>query len=142
MGAARLIIGVGHPDRGDDAAGLAAARRLGGIEMSGEPLDLIAAWEGAGEVVLIDAVVTGAPPGTIHRWDALSTPLARGTLRFSTHAFGVPEAIELARALGRLPRRLSIWGIEAAQFEPGAGLSPEVAAAVEQLSSGGAGDNS
>jgi hydrogenase maturation protease len=39
-------------------------------------------------------------------------------------------AVELARALDRLPRRLWIVGVEAVGFEHGAGLSPPVAAAV------------
>src|SRR5215207_5591238 len=51
----------------------------------------------------------------------------------STHAFGVADAIELARTLGRLPARLEIYTIEGADFTAGAGLSPPVAAAVNAL---------
>ena len=53
--------------------------------------------------------------------------------RGSTHALGVAEAIELGRALGRLPRRLLVFGIEGGSFDAGAGLSPEVERAVGQL---------
>ena len=47
-----------------------------------------------------------------------------------THAFGLAEAVELARALRRLPQRLVLVGVEAVGFDYGAPLSPEVAAAV------------
>jgi hydrogenase maturation protease len=134
-----VIIGVGNPDRGDDAAGRLAARRLRSlgldavVEHSGEGTALLEAWSGAGRVILIDAVVTGAPPGTITVWEARKAPLQRTSFRGSTHAFGVAEAVELARALDRLPASLTIYGIEAQQFQPGAGLSPAVSDAVGQL---------
>jgi hydrogenase maturation protease len=54
-------------------------------------------------------------------------------MRTSTHALGVPEAIELARALGRLPARLEVYAIEGARFTAGAELSPAVERAVREL---------
>ena len=60
-------------------------------------------------------------------------PIAREFFRFSTHAFGLAEAVELARALGRLPPRLIVYGIEGKSFEAGVGLSPEVGAAVQEV---------
>jgi hydrogenase maturation protease len=47
----------------------------------------------------------------------------------STHAFGLAEAVELARALGRLPRFLVVYGVEGKCFTPGAALSAGVEAA-------------
>ena len=133
-----MIIGVGNSDRGDDAAGWLAARRLRSLgldarEHSGEGVALLEAWTGAGRVILIDAVVTGAPPGTITVWDARNAPLQREAFRCSTHAFGVAEGVELARTLDRLPASLTIYGIEAQQFQPGAELSPAVSGAIEKL---------
>ena len=83
--------------------------------------------------MLIDAVHSGAEPGTIHRVDAHAQPIAKKFFRFSTHAFGLAEAVELARALGRLPPRLIVYGVEGTTFEAGIGLSPEVAAAVQEV---------
>ena len=53
-----------------------------------------------------------------------------GTGRGGTHAFGVAAAVELARALRRLPPRVVLVGVEAAAFDHGAPLTPEVAAAM------------
>jgi hydrogenase maturation protease len=139
-GRAQLIAGVGNAWRGDDAAGLVAARRLREllpsvrvVEVGGDPAALLDAWAQAGLAIVIDAVRSGAPPGTIHRLDpeADSAPTA---LRFgSTHAIGLAEAIELGRVLDRLPAQLELYGIEGACYDAGAGLTPAVARAVEAL---------
>jgi hydrogenase maturation protease len=127
-----VVIGVGNAARGDDAAGLVVARRVGGREHEGDPLALLEAWEGAATAVVIDAVRSGAVPGTVHRFEAGDAALpARLRRSTSTHAVGLAEAIELARALDRLPPRLIVYGIEGERFTAGAELSPAVAAAVE-----------
>jgi hydrogenase maturation protease len=84
-------------------------------------------------VILIDAVRSGAPTGTIYRVDARAEPLPLAWFRHSTHAFSVAEAIELARSLNRLPPRLIVFAVEGKRFDSGAGLSPEVERAVDGL---------
>jgi hydrogenase maturation protease len=136
-----LIIGLGNEYRRDDAVGLVVARRLREaapesvrvLEESGEGTGLIESWQDADAVILIDAVHSGAKPGTLHRLDAHAQPIAKKFFRYSTHAFGVAEAVELARALGRLPPRLIVYGVEGKSFEAGVGLSPEVEAAVQAV---------
>src|ERR1035438_799230 len=117
-----LVLCCGHPDRGDDAAGPLVARRLrekgmDACEQNGDALSLIDAWQGAGEVVLVDAVVTGKRPGTVSVWDALTAPVAGRPRVGSSHALGLAEAIALSRTLGRLPLRLTLFGIEARRCE-------------------------
>lgn len=133
-----LIIGCGNTERGDDAAGVLVARRLRelgahALEHSGEGLALMESWKGCDSVILIDAVVTGAAPGAITVWDGNLAPMIGDTRGCTTHAFGVAEAVELARVLGRLPHRLSIYGIEGRSFDLGGAPSQEVAEAVERL---------
>lgn len=130
----RVVIGVGNAARGDDAAGVIAARRLGGLEHEGDPVALLHVWCDADTAIVIDAVSSGAPPGTVHRFDATAAPLPtklRGSS--STHALGLAEAIELGRTLGQLPARLIVYGIEGERFEAGAELTPAVAAAIEAV---------
>lgn len=135
-----IIIGVGNPDRGDDSVGLVVSRALkhsapAGVEVverDGEATKLIDTWSGAGAVVLVDAVSSGAPPGTIHRIDARASAVAPDLFSCSTHSFGVAEAIELSRALGTLPAVFIIYGVEGAVFDRGTGLSPQAEAAVEK----------
>lgn len=129
-----LVIGLGNAARADDAAGLIAARRLGGLEHEGDPLALLDLWDGAGLALVIDAVSSGAVPGTVHRFDATAGPLpARLRSSTSTHAVGLGDAIELARVLDRLPAQLIVSGIEGERFDAGTALTPAVAAAVEAV---------
>jgi hydrogenase maturation protease len=136
-----LVIGIGNAWRRDDAAGLEVARRLRALapagvsidEREGEPAGLLDAWDGAESAMIVDAVSSEAPPGTVHRFDAVSAPLPARTFAHSTHALGLAEAIELGRALGRLPERLVVYGIEGERFDAGAGLSPAVERAVDRL---------
>ena len=113
-----LLVGVGNPWRGDDAAGLEVARRvraLGGPvevrEIEGDASSLVDAWAGSDRVAVVDAARSGAAPGTVHVFRADLAPIP-ATLCSSTHAFGVADAIELSRALGRLPRRLDVYAVE------------------------------
>lgn len=131
------IIGCGNPDRGDDCAGLRVAERLRqhGIAAeihSGEPLALIEAWSGFNNVILVDAVVTGAPVGTVHVWDRWPLQIPGGA-PVSSHGFDLGKTIELAQTLGRLPARLRLYGIEGRQFDPGSETSSEVERAVENV---------
>jgi hydrogenase maturation protease len=133
------VIGIGNAWRNDDGAGLIVARLLDGmegvevLEREGEPTSLIDAWEGAGAVWLADAVSSGAEPGTIHRHDASAEPLPARLYDTSTHHFGLAEALELARALGRLPERVVVFGIEGASFDTGETISPEVQEAAARV---------
>jgi hydrogenase maturation protease len=118
------VVGIGSPF-GDDAAGLEAARALAeappaGCEVLVEDrpgvllVDLVASAEAA---IVIDAVRSGAPPGTVH-----DLPLA-GVRGFdarvvSSHDLGVGAALALAQELGRMPARGRFIGVEAGTSGP------------------------
>jgi hydrogenase maturation protease len=135
-----VVIGVGNRLRGDDAAGPAVAERVRARAPRNvdvriceqEPSRLLDALAGADVAFVVDAVSTGAAPGTLHRFDASSAAVPSRELRSSTHALGVGESLELARALGRLPGRTVVFGIEGSDFLAGAELSSAVAAGVER----------
>jgi hydrogenase maturation protease len=62
----------------------------------------------------------------VYRIDARNKPLPNDLHPFSSHAFGVTQAVELARRLKTLPPRLILFGVGAKSFDSGKGLSPEV----------------
>ena len=136
-----VVIGVGNEYRSDDAAGIAVARRLRAwfptgvtvLEESGEGAALISAWQGATWLLLVDAVRSGSPVGTIHRLDARAAPIPAGFFHYSTHAFSVAEAVELARSLDQLPPHVIVYGIEGENFDAGVGLSAAVEQAIEAV---------
>ena len=135
-----LIAGCGCEHRGDDAAGLLVARRLrqlgiDAIEHTGDAAGLLELFGRDDDVLVIDAVITGARAGEIVYWNTAAAPLPSEPFACSSHVLGVAEAVELARVLGRLPRRLRVAGIEARCFDLGAPPSPPVLRAVERLAS-------
>ncbi len=120
MNTSVLVIGIGNEFRGDDALGLLAARDVDAlhlpgvrvIESRGDGARLMRLWKGLSTVLLVDAVHSGSPPGTLHRLDASLHPIPAKFLCTSSHQFGVAEAVETARALGELPGRVIVFGIE------------------------------
>ncbi|MDF2143460.1 hydrogenase maturation protease [Knoellia sp. p5-6-4] len=138
-----LVVGLGSPHRGDDAVGVVVARGVAACHVPGvdvvaheDPTDLVELWSGHELAVVVDAVRSGSEPGTLTVLEtgALGERLRESawgrTGRGGTHAFGLASAVELARALRRLPDRVVLVGVEAASFDHGAPLSPAVAAAV------------
>lgn len=142
------MIGVGNPERGDDGAGREVARRLRAIgfvgtrivEADGEATALLASMEKASSVFLIDACVSGAPPGSVRRVDLARSPLPEARYGVSSHGFGLAEAIALGAALGALPPRCVLYAIEGEGFEVGAPLSKAVSDAVGQVVEGLSGE--
>jgi hydrogenase maturation protease len=136
-----VAIGIGNRLRGDDGAGIEVAERLRGVAPASlevvacdaEPSRLMEAWDGADSVVLVDTVTSGAAAGTLHRFDACTAPVPARAFRSSTHAIGIADTIELARALGKLPRRVRVYGVEGADFDTGAGFTPAVEAALGRV---------
>jgi hydrogenase maturation protease len=138
-----VVIGVGNEYRRDDGAGLAVVISLRdrvppGVDLvltDGEPTRLIEAWTGAEVAVVVDAVRADPPrPGRVHRFE-LDRALTGATRTASSHGFGLDDAIQLALALDRMPSRLVVHAIEAADLGQGTGLTPPVAAAVDEVAS-------
>ena len=139
-----MFLGVGNLHRADDGVGPIVAEHFladkkfmkKGIHVqphSGEGASLIHVWEGADRVIIVDAMKSGAPLGSVHRFDAIEQTLHHGIFRYSSHLFGLAEAVEMSRALGSLPKAMIIYGIEGQEFTFGAELSPEVKAALPEV---------
>jgi hydrogenase maturation protease len=145
-----LVVGLGSPDRGDDAVGGLVAERLAELGMAAQwgddavhvvtredPLSLTQLWDGYCAALVIDAVASGHPPGRLHIREVgaaggamLPTHAFAAAGRGGSHAFGLAGAVELSRTLGTLPRHVVVIGVEAATFAPGP-PSPQVEAAVD-----------
>jgi hydrogenase maturation protease len=136
-----LVIGVGNRYRGDDAVGLWVAEGLERLRLPdvavklcpGGGLDLMDVWRHARSVIIVDAVRGTGVAGDIIRVDREELDRLAGIGTVSSHGFGIGEAVRMAQALGELPSRLTVYGIEAHYFEPGTAPAPEVAAAVGRV---------
>ena len=135
------IIGLGNDLRGDDAVGLLAARRLHQsigeraevIEAGMVSVDLVELMKGASVVILIDAARGGKTPGSVYRLDASVSPIGAQVFPRSSHAIGVAEAIELARAMDVLPATVIVYGVEVGNTEVGQPLSPPMGEALDHV---------
>ena len=131
-----VVIGIGNGFRRDDGVGLAVAdevakRAIPGVLVVaaiGDPSAILDAWTDARLAVVVDAAMgEGLSPGGIRRWTP-GEEAAEGVV--SSHAIGLPEAYALGEALGRLPGRLVVLGVNVVDVSYGVGLTPAVAAAV------------
>ena len=137
MTRAPIVIGIGNPDRGDDAVGVEVARQVAAERLDvlalefDDPSEALDAWEPEVIVVLTGAISSGGGPGHIHVVDVVEQKLPAGNWSAAgTHAFGLAAMVELARSLNLMPRKLVVVGIEAGQFDHGAPMSEAVQAAV------------
>ena len=136
-----MIIGVGNRYRGDDGVGHLIAAGIEELQLpdlqivyaSGEAAGLMDLWAGHARVYIFDAVSSGAKPGTVFRFDAIETPVPSGFFNYSTHAFSVAEAIELARQISALPRELVVFGVEGEDFDHGVHVTPLVRDSVNKV---------
>ncbi len=83
-------------------------------------------------VIIVDAMTTGAPPGTLHAMSAQAMDELSVQHTASVHDLSLAAALVFGRQLGLdLPGEIQVVGVEAApQFEFGELLSPPVAAAI------------
>lgn len=141
-----VVLCIGNPFRHDDGVASAVAedarRSLPStvrvVELDGEPARVVDAWGGADLAIAVDAGRSGAPAGTIRRIevtiDGLTIEgLVPVTRPASSHGYSLGDAVELGRALGRLPARLVLYAVEGRDFTEGPGLSDPVARAVPDV---------
>lgn len=137
--ASTLVVGLGNPILGDDGVGWRVAETFaaGAIEpdievlcLSVGGLSLMEHLAGYQRALIVDAVVTGAPPGTLHRFTAAELADRSSHHTASVHDLGLSVALEMGRNLGlQLPDEIQVLGIEAApEFE----FSEQLGAEVEQ----------
>jgi len=129
-----VVIGVGNEFRSDDALGILVARELRRrhlgeicvVEVQGDIPSLLDVWEGAENLLIVDAVYGAGPPGSVVRFDVSQSRIPAYLLSAGSHGFGVAEAVELGRVLKRLPPTVLFYGIVGESFENGQGLSDRV----------------
>ena len=139
MGRVR-VIGLGNMLAGDDAVGLIAARQLrdllpADVEVQAREVpdwDDLQGLSGDDVVIFIDAVDSGAMPGTIFEFN-LGDVIGAGLRHCSSHGLGLEHWASVAEALGEHVSHLMILGMEIASAELGDGVSEPVTAALPEL---------
>lgn len=142
-----LIVGIGNKLLGDDGFGpyvvelLESAKLSPNIDTSDfgtagitKATDL----KGYDRVIFVDAIQRGEDPGAIHREDF--TPIQvkdikpdQSIVQLSLHEAKLEELLSFAKAIGSLPKKITVIGCEPKVLEPRIGLSPEVEQAAQNI---------
>ena len=150
-----VVIGLGNPLMQDDGIGLALLARLQArarfvpaplfVDGGTWGMNLLPTIESADRVLFLDAVNTGAVPGTAVRLERERLPRWLGH-KLSPHQIDLKEVLALAELRGRLPREAVVVGVQPERIEMGTelsdaadgGLEAAIALAVDTLEAWGA----
>ena len=95
-------------------------------------LDLLPYLEGVTDLLIIDAVNAGAPPGSLVRLANEQIPQALA-LKMSMHQVGLQELLAVMALRGQTSPHVVLWGMEPLILEPGLDLSEPVLANLDTL---------
>jgi hydrogenase maturation protease len=136
------VVGLGNLLAGDDSVGIELIRLLRDrpildcelLEVTQPGLNLLELCEGNDWILFLDGVSSGAPAGTIYLIPLPSAEVeVRSITALSSHGFGLPEVIDLCRALHRPITALMLLGIEMGTVKLGDSRSPEVESAMQAV---------
>lgn len=137
-----LVLGIGNLIMTDDGVGVRVVQRLMGeyrfpegvtvLDGGTLGLDLLMHLEGVERLLMVDAVETGGPPGTVVRLSGEEIPMALQT-KLSPHQVGLQDLLAVAELQGNRPAEMVLWGVQPESVELGMELSPAVAAQFDQL---------
>lgn len=133
------VVGIGNHFRGDDAVGMLTIKNLTkkvpsnvkAVELVGDQSYLLELMQSSDVMIVVDAVHSSAPAGTIFRIDASEESIPRDFFTFSTHGIDSMHAIELARSMKLLPKQVIIYGIVGKDFSYSPKLSPQIQESLE-----------
>jgi hydrogenase maturation protease len=137
-----LVVGVGNILMGDDGVGVRVVHEIGrrfhlpeGVEIldgGTSGLELLSYFSDRELVVIVDAVKSGLPPGTVVKVEGEDVP-ARFMTKISPHQLGLSDVLAAARISGKLPKKMALFGIEPKRVELRLDLSEEVEMNFEKL---------
>jgi len=138
-----LVVGCGNLLRGDDAVGPLLVRHLWErgvpdhvelVDGGTAGMDVAFKMRGREKVVIVDAAISGSAPGTLFRVPGEELAELPPLDGINQHAFRWDHALAVGRWLLKddYPRDVVVFLVEAGSTEPGADLTPAVAAGLER----------
>jgi hydrogenase maturation protease len=137
-----VVIGLGNVILSDDGVGVHAVRRLRErpaiaedvvlIEGGTAGLLLLPSLADARRAILVDAIDTGAAPGTLTRLDGKEW-MSGFSIRMTPHDVALEDLLSAAQLTDAWPEKLVLLGVQPASIALGIELTPPVADAVHTL---------
>lgn len=136
----KALVCLANPNRGDDAFGWIVADQFinegetlfSVIKSSGDITDLLDVFGSYRKVIVLDAMET-EDLVPIKKWDAKEESLPASLSGTSSHVLGVGQAIELSRALDKIPDELIVIGVKGVNFQMGEELSPGMRSMIPEI---------
>jgi hydrogenase maturation protease len=135
-------LGIGNLIMSDDGAGIHVIRHLGEhyrfppevtlLDGGTLGLDLLPKLEGVDRLLIIDAIETGDPPGTLARMSGDEIPVVMET-KLSPHQMGLKDLLAVAMLQGYSPPEMVLVGIQPENIDLGLELSQKVSARFDEL---------
>jgi hydrogenase maturation protease len=140
MGA--LVLGVGNILLADEGVGVRVVEAFQqryvipeGVDVldgGTAGMDLLDALSSRSHIVIVDAVRTGAEPGTIVQLSGTDVP-ALFSNRISPHQLGISDVLAILRLIDQEPRHIALIGIVPVDLDLGLALSGMIAAKVDEM---------
>lgn len=137
-----LVLGIGNLLLQDEGAGVRAVEEFGrryavpeGVELldgGTSGIELLQYIQGRDRLILIDVVKSGNPPGTIIRLEGEEVP-ALFQKKISPHQLGISDLLATAMLIDKIPKQVTLFGIEPKSVETGLELSEEVGGKIGRL---------
>ena len=137
-----LIAGIGNLLFSDEGIGVHVIKELEkqnlpeGVELADigtATYELVRWMEGKDKVIIVDAVLSNQPAGTIFKLSPQDLRTAEGKFSASLHQFGVVEALESSALLGHRPE-VVILGIVPKDYQSlGTELSDELKQSMQKI---------
>ena len=139
-----LVLGIGNPLRSDDGVGIHVVESLRGenlghkidIQEGLSGLDILGAISGYERIIIVDAIKSGADPGTIYKLSLNDLQEQQPLHAFSTHDVDIPTMLKLGRDLypGKMPEDIVIIAVEAQDIETfSETCTPQVEKAIREV---------
>jgi hydrogenase maturation protease len=137
------IVAVGNPIMGDDGIGARVIETLESELADREDVTLanagttaffaLEAMSGCDRAIVLDAIATGADPGTVHEYRYADGAFEGAVPEMTMHDFSFAEALQAGREAYDLPDPVVILGVEPDRIELSMELSDPIEAAVPAL---------
>jgi len=137
-----LVLGIGNLVMSDDGIGVRVVQAIDEryrfpaevtiLDGGTLGLDLLPRIEETERLIIVDAVETGAPAGTLVRMSGEEIPQALET-KLSPHQMGLKDLLAVASLLGQAPEEMVLWGVQPESIDMALGLTATVEAQVEPL---------
>jgi hydrogenase maturation protease len=131
----KVVLGVGNLLLTDEGIGIHAIQRILAKKLLPEDVEVVDGGtaglallyflEGVDTLVIIDAVETNGPPGTIVRLAGERIPVYMA-LKVSPHEITLPDFLAAAKLRDLYPKEVVVWGMQPRSLEVGVDLSPDL----------------